>query len=429
MSKFPLSLAILIAVIATIAAVWTARKSNEASHKAAGVAAIESQGGIVQFEPTLNVPLWLKTAIGEQHFQKEKIVDFATNQGRKTGTNEPKATDETLAYLASLTHVETLELANQSELTDSDLAVLAPLKNLTTLYLYRTGIRGPGLVHLERHPKLNALSLDWTEVDAAAMKHVGNMPGLTWLRLESTKVTDAGMADLAKASRLKMLALTNTDISDAGLLPLAGLQQLNSLTISGTRVTAEGVALLQKAIPSCRITTTFGLGVTPDDELLFSPGDKTTASEINARLKERSIDGEVGTDATRPGNPMVSLRLFRCHLSDRVVLALIEQMPDLEMLNLRHALVGDDFVKGLEALPIKYLSLQETRITNDALPYLSQLAKLDDLILSETKITDEGLSSLERLDQVTSMMLDHTRVTASGVRRLKQSLPKCRISW
>ena len=312
MPKIPLSLAILLAVVATGVMTWLSKESNNARKRGASVAIIESNEGIVQFEQTLNVPVWLKMAIGEEHFRDEKVIDFATNRGRKAGTNEPKATDETLKHLASLTHVETLELGNHYELTDSDLAFLPPLKNLTTLYLYRTGIRGPGLVHLEQLPKLESLSLDYTDVDDSGTKHLGNMPSLASLRLDNTKVTDAGMADVAKAWALTMLSLNNTDVTDVGLMQLDRLHGLKVLDVSSTRVAAEGVARLQKALPGCRIRATFGLGVMPQDELLFTAGSEPTPSEINAKLKELGIDGEVMTDATRPGNPIVSLRLFSC---------------------------------------------------------------------------------------------------------------------
>jgi hypothetical protein len=108
---------------------------------------------------------------------------------------------------------------------------------------------------------------------------------------------------------------------------------------------------------------------------------------------------------------------------------LIEQMADLEQLNLRRGLVGDELLKGIGPLPIRYLSLEATRITDDGLPHLAQLTNLQELVLPETAVTDEGLAHLERLTHIDSIMLGQTRVTVRGIERLKQSLPNCSISW
>lgn len=421
-------LAILLAVVATGVISWLLKKSYDAKVQRAAVQGLELNEGIVQFDTTLNVPQWLRKAIGEEHFRDEKTIDLATNRGFKKGTNELKVTRETLKHLRSLTGVETLELGNQRGITDVELELLTPLKDLTTLYLYRTGVRGPGLIHIAPLPKLQSLSLEYTSLEDSGVKHLGGMQSLTWLHLDNTQVTDAGMVDLARASALKTLSLGNTEITDAGLTHLEQLRYLEELVLTGTNVTAEGVARLQKKLPHCRVFTTFGLGMDPDDELLFPAGYQPTADEINARLKELNIDGEVRTDANRPGHPIVSLYLFSCTLSDRVVLSLIEHMPDLEKLNLRGALVGDDLMSGLNLTGIKMLSLDGTRISDDALPHLSQLSNLVELNLTQTNVTDEGLLHLERLSQMEFLLLDRTRVTDDGIERLQQALPNCTIN-
>jgi hypothetical protein len=172
---------------------------------------------------------WLKKAIGEEYFRDEQSVDFATNRGRSRVTNQPKATTATLEYLALLTNIETLELGNNREVTDSSLVLLTPLKNLTTLYLYRTGIRGPGLVHVAKLPKLSAISLSDTELDDSGAKHLGRMSRLAWARLDNTRLTDAGLSELAQATALKTLTLRNTEITDRGLVYLEQLKQLKVL--------------------------------------------------------------------------------------------------------------------------------------------------------------------------------------------------------
>jgi Leucine-rich repeat (LRR) protein len=428
MSKRRFRLAILFVAVAAVLAGWLTTIINDGKKQRGAVKALESNQAIVQLDSKPDAPEWLKKAIGPQYFRGQNFVDFATHQGRKEGSDELKANDEALKSLSSLTGVEVVELGNQVELKDSDLERLTPLKNLKTLYLYRTGIKGPGLVHLQELRKLQSISLDRCDIDDSGAKYLGNLPNLTWLRLENTKVTDAGMADLARITELKMLCLDNTDITDIGLTQLEQLSNLKELIVTGTHVTAEGIARFREKLPNCTVSATFGLGVMPQDELLFAAGSKPTATEINAKLKELAIDGEVETDANRPGNPIVSLRLFGCFLSDRVVLALMEQMPDLETLNLRRALVGDDVIQGIDKWGIKYLLLDETRITDHGLSQLSRCESLRELYLTGTAITDAGLPDLERLTQVKMIMVRRTRITMRGIEQLRNSLPGCQIS-
>ncbi|MCA9151083.1 MAG: hypothetical protein KDA92_17350 [Planctomycetales bacterium] len=427
--KLRFSLATLLIAV-TAASIWLATTSKQARDQEVGVAGVESNEGVVQFETTLDVPDWLRNAVGQEYFRDETTVDFATNQGRQQRTGEPKATDANLRHLESLDSIEILELGNNSDVTDLGLAHLKSLRRLTTVYLYRTGIRGPGLVHLADLPKLEAISLSDTRLDDSGVTHLGRMTRLTWARLDNTKVTDASMSELAKATALKTLTLSNTEITDTGLMHLARLDRLDTLDVRGTGVTFDGVARLKRLLPNCQVTVTFGLGTLPQDESLFVDGYTPSSGEINAKLKELRIDGEVQTDATRPGSPIVTFRLFDSTLSNEVVLDLIEHMPDLEVLNLRRGLVGDDFVKGVGGLRnIKHLSLQATRITDDGLQYLSLLPNLKELILTETDVTDAGLAHLRSLRGVRSITLNSTRVTIGGIEGLRQSLPTCSVSW
>jgi len=248
--KLRFSLATLLVVV-TALSIWFAKITNDAREQAAAIKGVQAKEGIVQFD-TLAVPDWLKKAIGEEYFRDEKSVCFATNRGRTRATNEPKATAATLEYLASLTNIETLELGNNREVTDSSLVLLTSLKNLTTLYLYRTGIRGPGLVHVAKLPKLSAISLSDTDHDDSGAKHLGRMSRLAWARLDNTRLTDAGLSELAQATALKTLTLRNTEITDRGLVYLEQLKQLEVLNLAGTRVTVAGVAHLKQAIPKGR---------------------------------------------------------------------------------------------------------------------------------------------------------------------------------
>ena len=420
--QFSMGSLLAVVTVAALFSYWLGNTSKSAREQKSAIAQVEKSEGIVQFAE-VPVPEWLKNAVGEDYFRSARVVDFATRHGRKRDSNEPKATDEKLKELASLTDVETLELGNSEAVTDDGLIHLKPLKKLSTLYLYRTGVKGPGLVHISQLPSLKAISLNHCDLDDSALKHLGKMPHLTSAMLAHTNVTDAGIPDLLGAASLETLTLRNTGISDIGLKQLEHLTRLESLDVVGTDVTVEGVEHFKRALPDCRVAVTFGLGVTATEELLFPEGYRPSASEVNSRLKELKIDGEVEVSTSEPDYPIVSLRLFDYTLSDKVVLSLIEHMPKLEVLNIRRGLVGDDLLVGIGGKPIRYLSLQSTRVTDAGMQHLSALRLLNELILSETDITDAGLVHLRGLKNLSSVMLNHTRTTPAGVRKLRKELP------
>jgi hypothetical protein len=422
--SFHLRALLAVVAVAAVLSFWMARTVDRASMRAAAIQEIaRSEGLILPSGGGAWPPQWLRAAVGDEYFLNVQAVDFATNRGRKAGSDDAKATDEQLALLASLSDLETLELGNNEGITDRGLIHLADLQNLSTLYLYQTGVRGPGLAHLERLPKLHSISLSRSELGDAGLKHLGNMLHLKWADLDQTHITDAGMADLAKAIGLETLSLRRTDVSDEGIRSLESLRNLKSLNLVGTRVTAAGVARLKRALPDCETWTTFGLGMKSSETPLFPEGHQPTASEINDRLKELAIEGEVEVDASRPGRPIVSLRLFYCTLSDDVVLALLDGMPELETLNIRGGLVGDRLLAGLAPRPIRLLSLQSTRVTDEGLKHLSRLPTLQEIDVSETDVTDAGLVHLHGLGALRTVRAEGTRATREGLAPVGKALP------
>jgi Leucine-rich repeat (LRR) protein len=85
-------------------------------------------------------------------------------------------------------------------------------------------------------------------------------------------------------------------------------------------------------------------------------------------------------------------------------LRLLGPMTALEALDLHATVIGDADLEHLLVLPgLKSLWIQETQISDAAVPVLSKLQNLELLDARNTKLTDEG------------------------GRRLTQALPKCRL--
>src|SRR5262245_27772972 len=193
--------------------------------------------------------------------------------------NKPKVTDEGLAHLSGLEHLEVLcvnytkvsaagavkfvkdrtrlrhlELSGVP-LGDDDLAALKKLTELRTLHVRGTLITDKGAAHLKPFSKLQNLNLSTRDerITDAALLFVSELSDLEYLDLDRTAITDAGLMHLKSLHNLKGLQLAFTPVTDAGLEHLRGLTNLNSLNARGTRITKEGVDKLKQKNPGLQV--------------------------------------------------------------------------------------------------------------------------------------------------------------------------------
>ena len=73
------------------------------------------------------------------------------------------------------------------------------------------------------------------------------------VQLGGTKIADADLAIVKRVYSARYISLYDTAISDVGLVHLRNLENLERLDLSHTQVTAEGVASLQRVLPSVAI--------------------------------------------------------------------------------------------------------------------------------------------------------------------------------
>ncbi len=70
--------------------------------------------------------------------------------------------------------------------------------------------------------------------------------------------------------------------------------------------------------------------------------------------------------------------------------------------------------------------MNETAITDGAIPYIASLSNLQGLQLRKTKITDAALPFLLKLSHLRELELPYTFGRNAGL-TLKQALPNCKI--
>ena len=309
------SLAGLLVVVTSVA-IWLGAVTNKARKQQSAIAKVRDSGGqIVESRPKFKLaPKWLKSVLGEEFFQSATVVDFATNQGRRPGSFQPKASNETLAGMGPLRDIETIELGYNYQVTDAGLEHLQSMTRLKTLYLYRTGVTGTGFRHLSRLPELQAISLAHSKLDDAGMEHLAALSNLTWLRLD------------------------NTGISDSGLRHLHSLNGLQDVTLMRTSVTMAGVAELRRALPDCQVIfEEFPREMS--ESPLFPDGARPSGAELQKAIDNfrttsgYRMTGVVETEASDKKGPVTGLSLSNIRISARAFGQLMRnQLPDLREL-------------------------------------------------------------------------------------------------
>ena len=207
-------------VVLTAFGVWLGVQVNRVKRQKEVVQWVEENGGKAtynwQFDENDRYsdktkppgPAWLQRQIGDEYFQSVVAVTL-----HQTEVHDPSP-------LARLTKLKWLHLSGNPV---GDISALA------------------SLTHLKRIGLSNTRVID--------LSPLANLTNLETLYLVGTQVND--ISPLAKLPHLKTLDLAGSQVSD--LSQLANVSSLEALHISNTPVTAEAIAELQKALPSCKI--------------------------------------------------------------------------------------------------------------------------------------------------------------------------------
>ena len=354
-----------------------------------------------------------------------------------------------IKHLANLTSLQHLNLATNSS-SDKDLESLSNLKELIDLNLNLShNITNDGVRYLATLTNLKVLTIMSRQLDNEGLTHFQRMEKLERLSLNHTNISDGAVQQLSKHERLNYLNLSNTVISDASAERLGKLSKLRELHIRNTKVTSEGVAIIEKSLPNCKIewhgstepnrrAAEWALSLGGNVTLLidgvyldaFEPTDLPSAgSVVVRRISLVNVPNITDADLEILDGleQLLSFSAYNSNLTDEA-LDFLPKTTALTTIGLSRSRLTDAGLAKLKSFPnLQVLSIAGTQITDEGLAQLASLKSLRSLDLDTTKISDAGLQHLKKMTQLKLLDIPQTNVTAGGVIDLQAALPNCKI--
>jgi imidazolonepropionase-like amidohydrolase len=138
----------------------------------------------------------------------------------------------------------------------------------------------------------------------------------------------------------------------------------------------------------------------------FETEEKTAAAKIE------KLGGKVGWNGD---GQVVKIDLNNTKVTD-ADLAILEEFPGLESLDLRITQIGDEGVAHLRTLRwLKHVNLFRTNLSDKGMESLRGLIDLETLLIGGTKVTDAGLANLERLAKLRKISVFRTAISDAGL--------------
>jgi len=184
-----------------------------------------------------------------------RVVPTFTNL-RMLALKETQATDEGLARIRGMPHLERIFMWDASLVTNKGAEHLATIPTLKYVHLSNSGITDEALLHFSALESLEGLSLQGNSFTDEGMRHLLPLKNLKTLTvgLGDCRVTDIGLEPIGTLENLERLGIQHSAVTDDGLIHLVGLKKLRSLWAGNTKISKEGADLLQQAIPGLKVT-------------------------------------------------------------------------------------------------------------------------------------------------------------------------------
>ncbi|HSJ63503.1 MAG TPA: hypothetical protein VK922_06290 [Gemmatimonadaceae bacterium] len=296
---------------------------------------------------------------------------------------EGQMTDEVLADVAEVEHIEALDLAGSRGVTDD------------------------GLRQLARLSRLYHLDLSGTSVTDRGMDVLASLSALRSISLAGTRVTDAGITHLAPCEALENVQLQGTRTGDGAIRALAGKARLRRFA-TGSLVSDEGIPLLHE-LPAFK---TWQGG---NSELALF----THECEPN-HLWLRGTFGDRGMRHMRGLDGLFGLNIDDARLA--ITAAALEPLGTLPRLAWLAVDATDDWMPAIARMPaLRYLSAQDSAATDEGFVALSASRSIEYLWGRRChNLRRRGFEALSRMPALRGLSVSCLNVDDAGVAALPE---------
>ncbi len=355
---------------------------------------------------------------------------------------EAGITAEQLRTLSSLPQLQVLALEG-CHISNVGLQWIGQMKELRSLTMHRARIDPAGVKYLESLRNLVRLDLVDAHLDDTILAGLSALTWLRFLRLEGV-FTDAGIAHLAplesleglhvgqgnaegtglkhlRPDTLRELTLRRT-VSDEGLSAVARFTHLRTLTISGPNATDKGIAELGnlRSLESLNAayTTIKGAGLQHLTALKRADFENAGITSEGIRSFAGLVELEyLGLNGTRiDGDALTHLRGLRT----------------LVRLDARRTKIGNESLRDLDSLhSLEHLDLTAcSELDDGAAPFLGKMTSLKYLELEDTKLTEVALPHFKGLRNLKGLSFPDKSGNvrdSEEFKSLRRALPELRI--
>lgn len=278
--------------------------------------------------------------------------------------------DKSLAGLSKLKNLRILHLG-ANDFSDSDFSELIPCPSLEGLYLGDSILMNHSLAFLPRLKTLQRLDFGSSRLSARSFTNIAAMRSLTSLQLYNSNVTDEMLRTLGGHKSLRELLLDLTNVSGSGLIGINPIPTLKTLRLNGT-------------------------GSAPDADFFESlPVVFPNLSELSVNAKRTDATAIAGLRGLKRLN---LLHLQDAAISDEGVISALAKLKSVTDLGLNRSNITPGKLALLEPLKTRliHLHLENTRIGEESIPFLSSCRALRTLNIVGTDISREGAGRLRQ---------------------------------
>lgn len=124
-----------------------------------------------------------------------------------------------------------------------------------------------------------------------------------------------------------------------------------------------------------------------------------------------------------------SLSLTRTAITDEAIETIVAQFPNLTYLRLDETMISDRGLKPLSELGrLRELSLYRTRVSDPGCETLSRIESLVNVSLDQTLVTDQSLNHLAGMPNLRRVKVWQTNVTDEAIERFQKRWPETKVS-